>query len=184
MRKHKYKEIPQYGVKYRPLTIGEVGIDGCIIGGEKLFLHQRDYVHLMAIFDSMNITKVGLQIKCPTCKELIKFDLNKNAIMVDEFEDQVFGDDIKISVRPYTTGAEMIPDLIEFVVIDGEQIPWSDCKESEKEAVLNSIDYNVFKTINSALEQPAAVANIPVRCSCGYNQIVSLRGLEAFLKVV
>jgi len=184
MRKHTYKEIPQYGVKYRPLTVNEVGVDDCIIGIEKLFHHQRDYVHLMAIFDSLNITKVGLQIKCPTCEELIKFDLHKNAIMVEEFEDQVFGDDIKISVRPYKTGEEMIPDLIEFVVIDGEQILWSDCKESEKEAVLNSIDFNIFKTINSALEKPAVVANIPVRCSCGYTQIVSLRGLEAFLRVV
>lgn len=184
MRKHTPRHIQKYNVTYRPLTVGDVGdTDNFILEG-KVFKHQRDYVYLMALFDTINKDTVDLQIKCPECGELIKFTLNRHHILVDEFEESLFGNVIKIAVEPYTTGQEELPELIKFVVIDGEQILWEDCKESEKEAVLDSIDYQVFKSINTALDKPAMVANIPVGCSCGYKHIVSLRGLEAFLKVV
>lgn len=184
MRKHTPRHIQKYNVSYRPLTVGDVGdTDNFILEG-KVFKYQRDYVYIMALFDSLNKDTVELQIKCPDCGELIKFTLNRHHIMVDEFEEKLFGNEIKISVEPHTTGEEELPELIKFVVIDGEQILWEDCKESEKEAVLDSIDYQVFKSINTALEAPAMVANIPVGCSCGYKHIVSLRVLEAFLKVV
>lgn len=185
MRKHTTKTIPQYGVKYRPLTIGDLDVDSCIVeGAENLYSHQKDYVHIMALLDTMNYDSVGLQITCPECKELVKFPLYRNAIMVDEFGESVFGNEIKLSVHPRKTGKEDMIELIDFVVIDGEQIPWEDCKEAEKEAVLDSIDYSVFKSINSALDAPAVIANIPVRCSCGCEKIISLRGLQAFLKVI
>ena len=183
MRNHQHKTIPQYGVTYRPLTIDPNDTDFIIEAG-KLYKHQKEYVHLMALFDSIKKDSVKAKVACPKCNESIKFDVSRNAVMVDEFQDRLFGNDIKLSVRPYITGEEEIYDLIEYVVIDGEQILWSDCKESEKEAVLESIDYEVFKSIYSALNAPALVANIPVRCSCGHESIVSMRGLEAFLKVV
>lgn len=184
MRKHTPRHIPKYNVTYRPLTVGDLDdTDNFIIEGD-VFKHQRDYVYIMALFDSINKETVDLQIKCPECGELIKFVLNRHHIMVDEYEEKLYGNEIKISVEPRRTGKEELPELIKFVVIDGEQILWDDCKESEKEAVLDSIDYPVFKSINSALDKPAIVANIPVRCSCGYEHIVALRGLEAFLKVV
>lgn len=183
MRKHKTKYLPRYGVTYRPVTINPSDTDFIIESGT-LYKHQKEYVHLMAVFDSLNKESVKAQIDCPHCKSGIEFDLNRNAVMVDEFKESVFGDDIKLAVHPYVTGDESIPELIDFVVIDGEQIQWEDCKESEKEAVLESIDYQVFKSILEALEQPALISNIPVRCSCGYETIVSMRGLEAFLKVV
>lgn len=185
MRKHTPKHIPKLNVTYRPLTVGEITrTDDFIIEGD-LFKHQADYVYLMALFDTLGKDVAHLQIKCPDCGEVIKFDLNRNHIMlVDEFEELMFGKEIKIAVGPYRTGTEEIPDLFKFVVIDGEQIMWSDCSESDKEAVLDSIDYSVFKSINSALDKPSFVANLPVKCSCGYEHIVSLRGLEAFLKVV
>lgn len=185
MRKHKPIDLPKYGVKYRPLTIGDRTVDDCIL--EKsgpLYRHQADYVHLMALFASMNEDTSPLQIACPKCQEIVRFNLHKNAIMVEEFEEKLFGDNPKISVKPRTTGSEEIPDLIDFVVIDGDQVLWTDCSDKEKEAVLDSIDYAVYKSIHTALEAPAPVANIPVKCSCGYEHIVSLRGLEAFLKVV
>ena len=184
MRKHTPRHIPKYNVTYRPLTIGDVGdTDNFILEG-KVYKHQRDYVYLMALFDSINKDTVDLQIKCPTCGEQIKFVLNRHHIMIDEYDSELYGNEIKISVEPYTTGHEDLTDLIKFVFIDGEQILWEDCKESEREAVLDSIDYPVFKSINSALDKPAMVANIPIKCLCGYEQIVALRGLEAFLKVV
>jgi len=183
MRKHKTKFIPQYGVTYRPLTIDPSDKDFIVESGT-LYKHQKEYVHLMAMYDSLNKESVKAQIDCPECKKVIEFELNRNAVMVEEFKESVFGDDMKVSVHPYITGDETIPELIDFVVIDGEQIQWEDCKESEKEAVLDSIDYHVFKSILEALEQPALVSNIPVRCSCGHESIVSMRGLQAFLKVV
>lgn len=183
MRKHTPKHIPKYNVTYRPLTLGDVTDNESFIDG-KLYKHQHDYVYLMALFDSIGKDTANLQITCPDCGELIKFTLNRNHIMVDEFEESIFGNEIKIAVNPYTTGSEELPDLIQFVVIDGEQILWNDCKESEREAVLDSIDYEVFKSINTALDKPTMVANIPVKCSCGYEHIVALRGLQAFLKVV
>jgi transcription elongation factor Elf1 len=183
MRKHKTKYIPQYDVTYRPITINASDKDFIVESG-KLYKHQKEYVHLMAIFDSLNKDSVKAQVDCGKCNKSIEFDINRNAVMVDEFNQTVFGDDIKLAVHPRITGDEDIPDLIDFVVINGEQIPWGDCKESEKEAVLESIDYHVFKSILTALEQPALVSNIPVRCSCGHDSIVSMRGLEAFLKVV
>lgn len=183
MRKHTPKHIPKYNVTYRPLTMGDINETDIIIEG-KLFKHQWDYVYLMALFDTIGKDTVELQIKCPDCGEFIKFSLHRNHIMVDEFDEAAYGNEIKIVVNPYTTGNEEITDLIKFVVIDGEQILWDDCKESERNEVLESIDYAVFKSINTALDKPAVVANIPVRCSCGYEHIVALRGLQAFLKVV
>lgn len=185
MRKHTPRHIPKYNVSYRPLTIGDITNQGdFILQSGELFKHQHDYVYVMALFDSIGKDTTDLQITCPDCGEKIKFVLNRNHILVDEYEEKMFGNEIKICVRPYITGKEEIHELIKFVVIDGDQILWDDCNETEKEAVLDSIDYPVFKSINTALEQPSIVANIPVRCSCGYEQIVALRGLEAFLKVV
>lgn len=183
MRKHQSKYIPQYGVTYRPLTIDSNDTD-FILESDKLYKHQKEYVHLMAMFDSINDDTVKAKIECTSCKKDIKFLLHRNNAMVDEFNDQLFGDDIKLYVHPYVTGDEDLIDLIDYVVIDGEQILWADCKESEKEAVLDSIDYSVFKSINTALNKPALIANIPVRCSCGHETIVAIRGLESFLKVV
>lgn len=183
MRNHKTKYIPQYGVTYRPITMKPDDTDFIIDSGV-LYKHQKEYVHLMALFDSLGTDSSKAKVKCPKCNEDIKFEVSRNSIMVNEFKEQVFGDDIKLSVRPYITGDEEIPDLIEFVVIDGEQILWNDCKESEKEIVLDSIDYGVFKSIYTALKEPSVNANIPVRCSCGHESIVSMNGLESFLKVV
>ncbi|QDH49120.1 baseplate protein [Pantoea phage Phynn] len=184
MRKHKMIDLPKYGIKYRPLTVGDDNTEDCIQGKEKLFRHQRDYVGIMAMFAGLGKDSVDLRVQCTECKSQIPFSLNKNSIMVEELTNTVFGNDIKLSVNPYKTGSEDIPDLIDFVVIDGEQIYWSECSDREKEAVLDSIDFAVYKQINDALRQPAPVANIPVRCSCGCERIVSLRGFEAFLKVV
>lgn len=183
MRIHKTKTLPQYNVVYRPLTV-DPGDESFIIESGTLYRHQIDYVYLMAMFDSLGVDSVRAKVDCPVCHEDTEFDINRNNIMVVEFEDAIFGKDIKLSMHPYISGQEEIPDLIDFVVIDGEQIKWEDCNEKEKEAVLDSIDYETFKSISMALNKPTVTANIPVRCSCGHEMIVPINGLDAFLKVV
>lgn len=185
MRKHTYRHIEKYNVDYRPLTVSEVTDGDFIKDDSKLYKHQRDYVRLMALFDSIGKDEYAVRIKCPDCGEHIPFVLKRNSIMVDEFEEKVYGNDgVGVFVRPFKTGTEEIHDLIEYVVIDGEQILWEDCKEKEKELVLDTMNYDTYKSIYKALSKPSVVANIPVRCSCGYEHIVSLNGLEAFLKVI
>lgn len=184
MRKHEYKHVEKYNVDYRPLTHTEFTPNADFIKGD-VYLYQREYLFILALLESKNIDTRQLFINCEECQERIEFQLKRNQIMVEDFDDKLYGNDgIALSVHPRNTGDEEIPDLIDYVMIDGEQIMWSDCSDKDKEMVLDAIDYATYKSISTALDKPAVVANIPVRCSCGHSHIVSLRGLQQFLKVV
>lgn len=184
MRKHKQHFLPQINASYRALTLSDE-IDGGndFVTPHVLPKHHREFAYIHALFESKGTNAVKLNIVCPDCQEKIVFDLQRNQLMVDEMKDTLYGKEIKIKINA-PMGDEQLIDLIDYVVIDDEQLFWKDCKDSEKEQVLESIDFDVFKSISTALEQPAVVANIPVVCSCGYERIVSLRGLQAFLEVM
>jgi len=184
MRNHKQYELPQIGAKYRALTVSdELNGGNDFVTPHVLPKHHRDFAYVHALFQSKGVDSVTLNVVCPDCKEKIIFNLQRNQLMIDEMEDKLYGKEIKIKMNA-PMGDEELIDLIDYVVIDDDQLFWKDCKDSEKEAVLESIDFDVFKSISAALEQPAVVANIPVVCSCGYERVVSLRGLQAFLEVL
>lgn len=185
MRKHKEFHLPQINAMCRPLTIGdEINGGNEFVTPKDLPKHHRDFAYVHALFASKNVDAVKLNVVCPDCKEKIVFDLQRNQLMIDEMEDRLYGNEIKIKMNVPQTGDEDLIELIDYAIVDDEQLFWKDCKDSQKEDILESIDFEVFKSISAALEQPAVVANIPVRCSCGYCRVVSLRGLDAFLEVI
>lgn len=185
MRKHVYKQDKKYNVMYRPLTVSEVTDGDFIQGDNKLFKHQKEYLRLMALLDSIAQEGFKARIKCPDCGEYIEFDVQRNAIQVVESKDKTYNcDSFGVRVRPYITGKEEIHELIDAVIIDGDLLRWEECTDVEKESVLDAIDYATYKSILTDLEEPVVVSYIPVRCSCGYEHVVSLKGLHAFIKLM
>ncbi|QPI18045.1 baseplate hub subunit [Pectobacterium phage POP12] len=181
MRKHKLKHLDVLDLDYRILTIADE-IKKTVYTSKPVMKHQKDYVYVHALMDSKGIDEVPLKVKCD-CGNDIKFNLQRNQIMIEEMDKNVFGNDIKIQIRPRNDNEEIF-ELIDYVFIDGDRIAWIDCKQSEKEAVLNSIDYEVFKSISIELNKPRIVANIPIVCSCGKDKIITLSGIQEFLEVL
>jgi len=97
MRKHKVIHLPLINATCRPLTIAdEIAQNNDFVTPYDLPKHHRDYAYVHAFFESKAVDSIALNIHCPKCSERIEFDLQRNQVMIEEMEDKIYGDAVRV----------------------------------------------------------------------------------------
>ncbi|WWQ13086.1 baseplate hub protein [Morganella phage vB_Mm5] len=184
MRKHVYKTIGEYS--FRPFTVGEINsLDADDVTDIEYYAHEKDLIKIYALMETLNKKSCDMKTKCE-CGKTIKFSVKKEQFSVTEFVPGIFdiSPELKISVQPRFEHDDNLVDLIEFVVLNGEQISWDDCSDKEKECVLDSIDYEKFIQIEQYLKSFRLKTPIFLTCECGKEKVIDINNADKVMRCI